>query len=239
MEVASGCVHAGCEVTLVSDGKPLARQLGDHLADIFTSAAIRRGLRVVGGGKARLVDHGAGAKVVLANGTALEADLVVTAIGDEPNIGWLAGSNLLIDGRCGSIPAAGSGRTSSPPAMWRPSRPAAGWNGCPCGPAPSTRPGSPASACLKGDAAPEFDFQPYFWTEGFGLSLKSAGFAPAVGPPDYCEPGGAEDSMLLRWDNTDGSGTAAALNYRIPVPKLRRFADAGPAALRAAAPART
>jgi hypothetical protein len=45
--------------------------------------------------------------------------------------------------------------------------------------------------------------------------------------------------MLLRWDNTDGSGTAAALNYRIPVPKLRRFADAGPAALRAAAPART
>ena len=98
MEVASGCLHVGCEVTLVSDVKPLSRQLGDHLADLFTSAAIRRGLRVVGGGKARLVDHGAGAKVVLADGTELEADLVVTAIGDEPNIGWLAGSNLLIDG---------------------------------------------------------------------------------------------------------------------------------------------
>ena len=39
--------------------------------------------------------------------------------------------------------------------------------------------------------------------------------------------------MLLRWDNTDGSGTAAAVNYRIPIPKLRRLADAGPAALRA------
>ena len=43
--------------------------------------------------------------------------------------------------------------------------------------------------------------------------------------------------MLLRWDNTDGSGTAAAVNYRIPVPKLRRFADVGAGALRAAAPA--
>ena len=32
MEVASGCVHVGCEVTLVSDGKPLSRQLGDYLA---------------------------------------------------------------------------------------------------------------------------------------------------------------------------------------------------------------
>ena len=79
----------------------------------------------------------------------LEADLVVTAIGDEPNIGWLAGSNLLVDGRCGWIPAAGSGRRSSPPATWRPSRRAAGCNACPCGPAPSTRPRSPASACSK------------------------------------------------------------------------------------------
>ena len=239
MEVASGCVHAGCEVTLVSDGKPLARQLGDHLADIFTAAAIRRGLRVVGGGKARLVDHGAGAKVVLANGTALEADLVVTAIGDEPNIGWLAGSNLLIDGQL-RVDSRGRLRPDIVAAGDVASFPTRrGVERVPLWTSAIDQARVAGVGLLKGDAAPEFDFQPYFWTEGFGLSLKSAGFAPAVGPPDYCEPGGGADSMLLRWDNTDGSGTAAALNYRIPIPKLRRFAAAGPAALRAASPART
>lgn len=64
-----------------------------------------------------------------------------------------------------------------------------------------------------------------------GSTLKSVGFTPMVGAPDYCDPGGDRDSMLLRWENADGSGTAAAINYRIPIPKLRRLANAGPGAL--------
>lgn len=234
MEVASGCVHVGCEVTLVADVKPLARQLGDHLADIFTSAAIRRGLRVVGGGKARLVEHGAGVKVVLANGTELEADLVVTAIGDEPNTGWLAGSNLLIDGQL-RVDSRGRLRPDIVAAGDVASFPTRrGVERVPLWTSAVDQAKIAGVGLLRGDAAPEFDFQPYFWTEAFGLSLKSVGFAPALGAPDYREPGGGADSMLLRWDNADGSGTAAAINYRIPVPKLRRLADAGPAALRAA-----
>jgi len=237
MEVASGCVHVGCEVTLVADGKPLARQLGDHLADIFTSAAIRRGLRVVGGGKARLVDHGAGVKVVLANGTELEADLVVTAIGDEPNTGWLAGSNLLVDGQL-RVDSRGRLRPDIVAAGDVASFPTRrGVERVPLWTSAIDQAKIAGVGLLRGDAAPEFNFQPYFWTEAFGLSLKSVGFAPVLGAPDYCEPGGGAESMLLRWDNADGSGTAAAINYRIPVPKLRRLADAGPAALRAA-PAR-
>ncbi|WP_344297542.1 FAD/NAD(P)-binding oxidoreductase, partial [Sinomonas flava] len=31
MEVASGCLHAGCDVTLVADAAPLSRQLGGYL----------------------------------------------------------------------------------------------------------------------------------------------------------------------------------------------------------------
>ncbi|QCB99113.1 NAD(P)/FAD-dependent oxidoreductase [Arthrobacter sp. PAMC25564] len=236
MEVASGCLHVGCDVTLVSDVQPLSRQLGDHLADIFTSAAIRRGLQVVGGGKARLVDHGAGTRVVLADGTELEADLVVTAIGDEPNIGWLADSKLLVDG---SLRVDTRGRL-------RPEIVAAGdvaffptlrgVQRIPLWTSAIDQAKVAAVGLLKGDAAPEFNFQPYFWTEGFGLSLKSVGFAPVVGAPDYSEPGGETGSMLLRWENKDGSGTAAAINYRIPVPKLRRLANSGPGALRPVAP---
>ncbi|GAC1450454.1 MAG: hypothetical protein PVSMB10_04250 [Pseudarthrobacter sp.] len=43
--------------------------------------------------------------------------------------------------------------------------------------------------------------------------------------------------MLLRWEHPDGSGTAAAINYRIPIPKLRRLANAGPGAHQRTVPA--
>lgn len=228
MEVASGCLHLGCEVTLVSDGKPLARQLGDYLGHMFTSSAIRQGLRVVVGGKARLMESDAGTRVVLADGTELEADLVVTAVGDEPNTDWLAGTRLLVDGALrvdtrgrlrSDIVAAGD------VAFYPSSR---GVRRVPLWTSAIDQAKAAAVGLLKGDAAPEFTFQPYFWTEAFGLSLKSVGFTPMVGAPDYCEPGQDSDSMLLRWEDKDGSGTAVAINYRIPVPKLRRLADAGP-----------
>jgi NADPH-dependent 2,4-dienoyl-CoA reductase/sulfur reductase-like enzyme len=238
MEVASGCLHVGCDVTLVSDVTPLSRQLGPHLADIFTAAAIRSGLKVVRGGKARMVDHGTGTWVALADGTELEADLVVTAIGDEPNIGWLAGSGLLTDG---SLRVDSRGRVrpeivaAGDVAFFPTSR---GLQRVPLWTSAIDQAKVAAVGLFKGDAAPEFSFQPYFWTEGFGLSLKSVGFTPVVGAPDYCEPGSEPDSVLMRWQNDDGAGTAAAVNYRIPIPKLRRLADGGPAALRPAAPAR-
>ena len=235
MEVASGCLHVGCDVTLVSDAKPLSRQIGDHLADMFTSAAIRRGLRVVAGGRARLMDDDAGTRVVLADGIELRADLVVTAVGDEPNTDWLAGTRLLVDG---SLRVDSRGRlrpdivAAGDVAFFPSSR---GIRRVPLWTSAIDQAKAAAVGLLKGDAAPEFTFQPYFWTEGFGFSLKSVGFTPVVGAPDYCQPGEGRGSMLLRWENQDGSGTAVAINYRIPVPKLRRLADSGTGALRPAA----
>jgi NADPH-dependent 2,4-dienoyl-CoA reductase/sulfur reductase-like enzyme len=237
MEVASGCLHVGCEVTLVSDATPLSGQLGGHLAGIFTSAAIRRGLRVVGGGKARIADADGGPTVVLADGTTLTADLVVTAIGDEPNTGWLAGSGLLTEG---SLQVDSRGRlrpdvvAAGDVAFFPTTR---GVQRIPLWTSAIDQAKAAAVGLLQGDAAPEFSFQPYFWTEGFGLSLKAAGFTPVAGSPDYAEAGEGADSMLLRWDNGDGAGTAASINYRIPIPKLRRLANTGPEALRRSVPA--
>lgn len=237
MEVASGALHMGCEVTLVSDAQPLSRQLGGHLAGIFAEAATRSGVRIVTGGRARIAGTGSGTRVVLADGTELEAELVVTAIGDEPNIDWLAGSKLLAGGslRVDSrgrlrpeIVAAGdvaffpTGRGTMRVPLWT---------------SAIDQAKVAARGLLQGEAAPEFDFQPYFWTEGFGLSLKAVGFTPVPGAPEYCEAGKDPDSRLLRWEHPDGTGTAAAINYRIPVPKLRRLANSGPGALRPAEPA--
>ena len=230
MEVASGCVQAGCEVTLVSDAPPLTRQLGGYLSGVFASSASRRGLRLVSGGKARLLGSGPDTRVALADGTELEAELIVTAVGDEPNIDWLADSGLLVDG---SLRVDSRGRL-------RPDIVAAGdvavlttrrgVGRVPLWTSAIEQAKAAALALVHGDAAPELDLQPYFWTEAFGLSLKAVGFFPVAGAPDSREPGKDEDSMLLRWDGADGPGAAAALNYRIAVPKLRRLANAGPAA---------
>jgi 3-phenylpropionate/trans-cinnamate dioxygenase ferredoxin reductase subunit len=230
MEVASGCLSAGCEVTLVSDAAPLSRQLGEHLSGKFIEAAGRRGLRTVSGGRARLVESGGAARVVLEDGTAVAADLVVTAIGDQPNTRWLAGSGLLTNGEL-LTDARGRVRpdiVAAGDVAWFPG--SRGFARVPLWTSAIEQAKVAALGLLQGNAAPELNFERYFWTEAFGLSLKAIGFTPVEGEPAFSQDAG-DGAELMRWEHPDGSGTAAALNYRIPVPKLRRLAQTGPAAL--------
>jgi 3-phenylpropionate/trans-cinnamate dioxygenase ferredoxin reductase subunit len=244
MEIASGCLDAGCQVTMVANSRPLARQLGGHLSGIFVEAALRRGLTLVPSGQARLVGtnkrsrHDAGARVTLADGTELGADIVVAAIGDEPNVGWLTGSGLL---QGGAVRVDSRGRVrqdvvAAGDVAHFPTR--LGLRRVPLWTSAIDQAKVAAVGLLHGDAAPEGDLQPYFWTEGFGLSLKAVGFTPVEGAPDYCEPGDDRESLLMGWDGRSGQlgvgnpGTAAAINYRIAIPKLRKLANGGPRTLR-------
>lgn len=225
MEIASGCLDSGCEVTLVSQGPPLAQQLGGYLSEVFTSAARARGLHVVTTDGARLARDGNATRVVLADGTALDADLVVTAVGDAPNTEWLATSGLL---RAGVLEVDDRGRV-------RPGIVAAG--DVAAIPTPHGRRRVPlwtssieqgkvaARALLHGDAAPPLEGRPYFWTEQFGLSLKAVGHLPLEGAPTLLDGDPTDGRALLRWDSVTG-GAVAALNYRIPIPRLRRLCEA-------------
>lgn len=226
MEIASGCLDSGCEVTLVSQGPPLALQLGRYLSEVFTSAARARGLRVVTTDGARLARYGQATRVVLAHGTVLEADLVVTAVGDVPNTEWLGTSGLLT---AGVLEVDDRGRV-------RPGIVAAG--DVAAIPTPHGRRRVPlwtssieqgkvaARALLHGDAAPPLEGRPYFWTEQFGLSLKAVGHLPLEGAPTLLDGDPTDGRALLRWDSVTG-GAVAALNYRIPIPRLRRLCEAG------------
>ena len=229
MEVASGCLQAGCDVTLVSDAPPLTRQLGGFLSEVFVAAATRSGLRLVSGTRARIADSGLGPRVVLADGTELEAELIVSAIGDEPSAGWLAGTGLLVGGEL-RVDSRGRVRRDIVAAGDVASIPIRQGTGrVPLWTSAIEQAKTAALGLLLGDRAPALDLQPYFWTEAFGVSLKSVGFTPVEGIPGYRETGADEESMLVRWENRDGTGTAAALNHRIPVPRLRRLANTGPA----------
>src|SRR5690606_8507780 len=85
MEIASGCLASGSEVTLIPLERPLTEHLGDHLSDIFIAAAVERGLRIAPHHATGIRDSAAGSQVVLADGTVLEPELVICAVGDIPN----------------------------------------------------------------------------------------------------------------------------------------------------------
>ncbi|MGW9405786.1 NAD(P)/FAD-dependent oxidoreductase [Arthrobacter sp. NPDC055585] len=230
MEIASGALHQGCRVTLVSDVQPLTRQLGSHLSGTFIDAARRQGLRFVTAGKARLTGTGETPAVALPDGAVLSADLVVSAVGDAANTAWLEGTGLLTDGR---LQADSRGRVrpeivAAGDVAWFPG--AQGHQRVPLWTSAIEQAKTAALGLLHGNAAPELAFQPYFWTEGFGLSLKAVGPTPVAGTPDFRESGPADHSVLMRWAHPDGSGTAVAVNYRIPIPRLRRLANTGAAA---------
>ncbi|GAA4288869.1 NAD(P)/FAD-dependent oxidoreductase [Georgenia daeguensis] len=230
MEVASGCLASGCEVTLATYGRPLALQLGPYLSDVFVDAALRHGL-VIAPTHAVEVSHAGGhPRAVLADGSVLEADLVITAVGDDPNVEWLTTSGLLTDGRLDvdsrgrlrpDVVAAGDVATV---------RTRLGARRVPLWTSAIDQSRIAAAALVRGDDAPELDLQPYFWTEQFGLNLKATGFTPVEGAPAIVDGDPFDGPALLRWGHQDGAGTAVAINYRIPVPKLRRLGAAAPVA---------
>lgn len=241
MEIASGCLEAGCAVTLVSQGPPLAQQLGPHLSDLLVAAALSRGLRIVTTDAARLVRTTDGTQVVLADGTHLAAGLVVTAVGDVPNVEWLASSGLLRHGvlmadelgrvqlgaagvgGVGGVVAGGIVAAGDVAAVPTPHgvRRVPLWSA-------AIEQSRVASQTLLGQQTSVADRRPYFWTEQFGLSLKGVGHLPFTGSPALVDGDASEGRVLLRWedDGAPGAGAAAAVNYRIPIPRLRRLCDA-------------
>jgi NADPH-dependent 2,4-dienoyl-CoA reductase/sulfur reductase-like enzyme len=226
MEIASGCLAAGCRVTLVSQGVPLVLQLGPYLAGVFVKAALDLGLTIVETGSARLERRAGSARVVLDDGAVLEAEVLVTAVGDVPNTEWLADTGLAakgavpVDSRGLARPdVAAVGDLAAFPTPY-------GLRRIPLWSSAIEQAKTAARALVRGDDAPPLRFQPYFWTEQFGLGLKAVGRLPLEGEPAYVDGGPGGGPALMRWSHDDGTGAAAALNYRIPLPRLRRTARA-------------
>ncbi|WP_245857991.1 NAD(P)/FAD-dependent oxidoreductase [Mumia flava] len=201
MEIASGCLDAGCDTTLMSLGPPLLDQLGRWLSDLLVDAARARGLRILP-----------------ADAPRPPADLVVTAVGDVPNDAWLGSSGLLGGGRLvvdsrGRVrqDVVAAGDVAAFPSTDGPRR-------TPLWTSAIEQARVAAAALLRGDDAVPYRARPYFWTEQFGLSVKAAGVMPAAGDPVVVD--GTGDACLVQWP-----GAAAAVNYRIPVPRLRRLCE--------------
>jgi len=161
--------------------------------------------------------------VRLADGTELGTEVVITAIGDRPNDEWLASSGLLSDGRllvdelgrlapgvvaCGDVAVVRTHWGEHRVPFW----------------SAAIEQSRVAASALMGVRVEVPDRRPYFWTEQFGLSLKAVGHLPFAGDPVVVDGDPDQDRLLLHWSGTHAQDEAAAsVNYRIPIPKLRRL----------------
>lgn len=230
MEVASGAVEAGCMVTLVTREQPMLRHLGAHLSATIAAAAVARGLRIVLTPDARIAERDGRPAVVTAEGDVIGGDLLLTAAGDLPNTEWLAGSGMhgvrLQDGGAVAVDARGrvndrivaAGDVAAVPT-------ASGHARSPLWNSAIDQARVAAVALLRGDDAPELNARPYFWTEQFDLTLRVAGPTPLLGAPEFVDGDDSAGPALLRWRHSDGTATAVSVNYRIPIPRLRRLCE--------------
>lgn len=98
-EVAATCRTLGCDVTILEAlPVPLGRALGDEMGAVMGELHRDNGVDLrLGVGVAAIEGDGRVERVRLADGSVVEADLVVVGIGVTPNTGWLEGSGLALD----------------------------------------------------------------------------------------------------------------------------------------------
>ncbi|MCB0978099.1 MAG: FAD-dependent oxidoreductase [Acidimicrobiales bacterium] len=98
-EVAASCRTLGLDVTIVEPlPQPLARVLGDRVGSVIASLHRTNGVDVrLGIGVDAVEGEGSVERVVLTDGSSVDADLVVVGIGVVPNTSWLEGSGLTVD----------------------------------------------------------------------------------------------------------------------------------------------
>lgn len=98
-EVASGARARNLPVTVVEAAPvPLTRAVGEHMGIALSSLHARYGTDLRHGVAVARIEGGDRVeRVVLADGTVLDADIVVAGIGADPAVDWLVGSGLVLD----------------------------------------------------------------------------------------------------------------------------------------------
>lgn len=98
-EVAAGAKKRGVDVTIVEAlSTPLVRATGSEMGSAIAALHQRNGTKLLCGTGVKAIEGGDRVeRVVLEDGTILEADLVVVGIGVVPAVDWLEGSGLTLD----------------------------------------------------------------------------------------------------------------------------------------------
>lgn len=217
-EVATAARRQGCEVTVIEAGPtPLATALGPAVGAYTASWYAEADVKLLLEAKVASVDDGG---VTLADGSFVEADVVVSGVGVRPAIDWLRGSGVeLGDG----VLTDAHLRTTLPNvvaagdcAAWWSRRfshrmRVEHWD---------TALGAPdtAVATLLGEEA-VYDPVPYFWSEQFGRMVQYVGHHTV-------QPGGHDAGHGTGRGGGHGAGHGAGHGRTRMVPRGEPSADA-------------
>lgn len=208
-EVATAALAVGCQVTCLEAGPaPLAQAIGAEVGRVLLPWWRDVDLRL----DTAVTEVGDG-EVLLADGSTVPADVVVTGIGVRPETDWLSGSGLEISR---GIHVDEHLRASAPgvvavgdvAARWSPRfgtrLPAEHWDEA------ATAPAVAVAALLSDDGAdlPVHDPVPYFWSDQFGHKVQYVGHH---NPEDRVEIEVEDEDdpkPQVRWFDADGRMTA-------------------------------
>ena len=232
-EVAASAKARGCEVTVIEAAPaPLMRGLGAQMGTLVgglhgsNGVDLRLGVGVEGVLGASHVEA-----VAMADGSRVEADLVVVGIGVVPNTGWLEGSGLHIDNGvvCDATLCAG------PPGVYAVGdvvRAPNAWLGPTHGSEPirvehwtaAVEHGMAVGRNLVApDEAQPYDSVPFVWSDQYDARIQIAGHPDA---DDHVEVlvGDDGDNSFLAGYRRDGRLTAVmSLNAIRPFVRFRRL----------------
>lgn len=203
-EVAASMRGLGVDVVLVEpQPAPLASVLGEQIGGLVTRLHRDEGVDVrCGVGVTEVSGEGRVQKVTLADGTELDADLVVVGIGSRPATEWLDGSGIAVDN---GVVCDDAGRASAPHvwaigdvACWRDT--VGGqvrvehWSNV----ADQARALVPA---LLGQDAPATVSVPYFWSDQYDVKIQCLGEPEATDTVHIVEDDGRK---FLAYYERDG-----------------------------------
>ncbi len=190
-EVAAAATARGCQVSVVAlDAVPMQLPLGELVGEELRRRHAAVGVRFHLG---TTVEEVRGGRVRLADGSLLEADVVVEAVGSRPATDWLQGNGLdladgvlcdrelRIDGRRGAVATGDVARFPNALFDGVPRR-VEHWQIAADSAPPAAR--TVLQDLGAGDAAAPFTTVPSFWSDQGVVSIRSFGM-PGLG--DACE----------------------------------------------------
>jgi 3-phenylpropionate/trans-cinnamate dioxygenase ferredoxin reductase subunit len=212
MEVAATARDLGAEVTVVEpQPTPLARVVGPLVGRAIAEVHADHGVKVqTGVGVEGLVGEGSVTGVRLADGTLVEADVVLVAIGVVPETAWLAGSGLDVsDGvLCAPTLLAAPGVAAAGDVARWPHPLAGGTVRLEHRTNAAEQGAHAASSLLAGTGATSYASVPYFWSDQFDIKIQSIGI-PAAGDEVHVVAGTLAKRRFVACYGRDGRFSAA------------------------------
>ncbi len=201
-EVAAAAQHLGLQVSLVDPlPAPMIRQLGADIAARVAALHVEHGvsLRCGVGITGFAEQHGRVTGVTLSDGTRLDADLALIAVGSTPNTGWLTRSGLALTNGidCDECCRAASGIVAAGDV--------ASWHHVGLGRrvrvehrTNAIEQGAAAARTLLGVDLTPFAPVPFFWSDQYDVKIQVHGM------PDSCA-----ECHIVRGDPAEGRFAAA------------------------------